>query len=117
MGEWIRFGCCALLTLCGLIVLLSGLVGQFRFRDSLSRIHAAALYDTLGVLLMLGGLMVAEGFDLSTLKMAVTVVLLWLASPVSSHLIARMEVTGDPELERHVHIRCPEAARREREDA
>ena len=117
MLDWIRYGLAALLELAGLFVLITAVLGLSRFRYALSRIHAAALYDTLGVLLMLGGLMVAEGFDLSTLKMAVTVVLLWLASPVSSHLIARMEVTGDPELERHVHIRCPEAARREREDA
>ena len=117
MTEWIRFGCCALLTLAGLLVLLSGLLGQFRFRDSLSRLHAAALYDTLGVLLMLGGLIVAEGLDLTSLKMAVTVVLLWLASPVSSHLIARMEVTGDDSLAARANIRCPEELNAEREDA
>ena len=114
MLEWVRFGFCALLTGCGLAVLLTGLVGLFRFRDALSRIHAAALYDTLGVLLMLGGLRVAQGLDITTLKMAVTIVLLWLASPVSSHLIARMKVISDEALTDHAQIRCPEVVERER---
>ena len=46
--EIIRFGISAALTLAGLFVLVTGVVGVFRFRYALSRIHAAALLDTLG---------------------------------------------------------------------
>ena len=114
MTETICFILCAVLTAGGLFVLMTGLLGQFRFRDSLTRIHAAALYDTLGVLLMISGVMLAEGADVTTLKMAAVIVLLWLSSPVSSHLIARMEVQKDHRLAERVHIRCPEAVRKER---
>ena len=43
--------------LAAVFVLLSAVLGIFRFRYALSRIHAAALVDTLGILLTLAGLM------------------------------------------------------------
>ena len=50
MLELIRFVLSALFTLAGLFVLVSGVVGVFRFRYSMNRMHAAALGDTLGIL-------------------------------------------------------------------
>lgn len=98
--EIVRFILCAVLTVFGLFVLLSGVVGVFRFRQPLKRIHAAGLFDTLGVLSMLLGLMLATGFSLTTLKLAVIIAILWITSPVASHLIARMEVTTSEETEK-----------------
>lgn len=43
MLELIRFVLSALFTLAGLFVLVSGVVGVFRFRYSMNRMHAAAL--------------------------------------------------------------------------
>ena len=40
------------------------------------------------------GLMIFSGLNFTTLKMMLIVVFLWLASPVSSHLIARLEVSS-----------------------
>ena len=42
MLEFLRFALCAALTLCGLVALISGVVGVFRFHYALSRLHAAA---------------------------------------------------------------------------
>ena len=97
--DVLRFVLCALLTVFGLFVLLSGVVGVYRFREPLKRIHAAGLFDTLGILSMLLGLMLATGFSLTTVKLAVIIAVLWMTSPVASHLIALMEVTtsGDTE--------------------
>lgn len=53
MLELIRFVLSALFTLAGLFVLVSGVVGVFRFRYSMNRMHAAALGDTLGILCVL----------------------------------------------------------------
>ena len=61
MLDTIRFILSTLLTIGGLFVLVSGVLGIFRFKNSLSRIHAAALFDTLGILLMLTGVMIATG--------------------------------------------------------
>lgn len=115
MLDWFRFGLSAVLTLGGLAALVSGVAGVFRFKYSLSRIHAAALFDTVGILLMLLGVMVAFGFTNATLKMLVVIGFLWLTSPVSSHLIGRLEVTIDDELDQHVAVGDPDMVRKEKE--
>ena len=46
--------------------------------------------------------MVLCGFNFHSLKMAVIVCFLWLAGPVSSHLIAKAEVMTHP----HIHDEC-----------
>ncbi|MCH5287761.1 MAG: monovalent cation/H(+) antiporter subunit G [Christensenellaceae bacterium] len=99
MLDILRFAVSCVLTLGGLFVLISGVVGVFRFPYALSRIHAAALGDTLGIALMISGVMVAEGFSVITLKLLVVMLFLWLTSPVASHLIGRMEVTINDELD------------------
>ena len=104
MLETIRFVLSALFTLGGLFVLISGVVGVYRFKYSLNRMHAAALVDTLGILLVLMGVMIAEGWTIATLKMVLVVVCLWLTSPVSSHLISRLEVTINDRLESHMNV-------------
>ncbi len=98
MTDWIRFSLSALLTLGGLAVLITSVLGLFRFRSALNRVHAAALTDTLGILLMLLGVMLATGFNVATGKMALVVLFLWLTSPVSSHLIGKMEYTMNEKL-------------------
>lgn len=79
----------------GMAVIALSIFGLFRLRDALERLHAGALTDTLGLLLVLGGLGVLCGFTGSTAKLVLLVVILWATNPVSSHLIARMElITG-----------------------
>ena len=97
--DVIRLIACAILTVCGLCCLVSGVVGVLGFKYSLNRIHAAALMDTVGILLMLLGVIVAVGFDVTSLKLLVVIGLLWLTSPVSGHLIGRMEITINDELD------------------
>lgn len=104
MIDTIRFILCAVLTLSGLFVVLSGVVGVFRFRYSLSRIHAGALLDTLGIALILLGIMVAQGFTVVTAKLLIVICILWLTSPVSGHLIGRLEITINDELEKDMVI-------------
>ena len=116
MLDWIRYGLAALLELAGLFVLLSAVLGLFRFRYALSRIHAAALVDTLGILLMLSGLMVAEGFTVTTLKMAVVIAFLWCSSPVASHLVGRLEVTVNQQLDHDMTVEDPAMVTHTRED-
>ena len=115
MLDILRFALSLALTIGGLFVLISGVVGVFRFRYALSRIHAAALGDTLGIGMMLLGVMVAEGFSVITLKLLVVMVFLWLTSPVASHLIGRMEVTINDDLDSDMTVADSEAVRREKE--
>ena len=102
--ETLRFILCALLMLLGLIFEISAVVGVFRFRYVLNRIHAAAMGDTMGIFLMLLGLAVANGLSMLSLKLMLLVLLFWLTSPVSSHLIGRLELVTNEELDREVSL-------------
>lgn len=96
--EWIRFIVGAVVLLCGLFIFVVEIFGIFHLRYVLNRMHAAAMGDTLGISISLVGLMIFSGLNFTTLKMALIIVFLWLASPVSSHLIARLEVTTNKKL-------------------
>ena len=82
----------AALILIGVLTVCVGVLGLFRFRYVLNRMHAAALVDTLGVLGVLLGLMVLCGVSVTSGKLLLIVVFLWLTSPVATHLIAKMEL-------------------------
>lgn len=104
MIDVIRLIACIILTVLGLGCLVSGVVGVYRFKYSLNRIHAAALLDTVGILLMLLGVICATGLNVTSAKILVVVAFLWLTSPVSGHLIGRMEITINDELDKHMTV-------------
>lgn len=90
--EWIRFLFGAVLMLCGSFLMVTAVIGNYRFLNAPCRMHAAGLGDTLGILLIFLGILVLCGFSVFTLKLAVILLLLWITSPVASHLIMRMQV-------------------------
>lgn len=102
--EWIRFILGVGLLLTGLAIFVVQLFGVFKFKYVLNRMHAAAMGDTLGIGISLTGLILLSGFNFTSLKMALIIVFLWLASPVSSHLIARLEVTTNEKLEEECEL-------------
>ena len=53
--EWIRFLAGAAFLLTGLGIFVIEMVGVFRFRYILNRMHAAAMGDTLGILFVIMG--------------------------------------------------------------
>lgn len=99
--EWIRFLVGAAFLLMGLSIFIIEMIGVFRFRYVLNRMHAAAMGDTLGIGSCLVGLMIMSGINFTSLKLFLIILFLWLSSPTSSHLIARLEVTTDEEPEKH----------------
>jgi len=102
--EWIRFILGIAFIIMGLLVFVIQLVGVYKFKYVLNRMHAAGMGDTMGISLCLIGTMFLYGWGFTTLKVALIVCFLWLASPVSSHLIARLEVTTNEELEKYCKI-------------
>lgn len=99
--EWIRFLAGAGLLLFGLGIFAVEMFGVFRFKYVLNRMHAAAMGDTLGIGFSLAGLILMSGWNFTSMKLFLVIVFLWFSSPVSSHLIARLEVTTDEEPEKH----------------
>ena len=92
------------LFLFGLFVFFSAVLGLFRFDYVLNRMHAAAVGDSLGIFCVLIGLMLLHGWSLSAGKTVLIFVFLWLTSPVSSHLIAEMEVATVPDVEKECEV-------------
>ena len=88
----------------GLFVFFSAVLGLFRFDYVLNRMHAAAVGDSLGIFCVLIGLMLLHGWSLSAAKTLLIFVFLWLTSPVCSHLVAEMEVSTVPDLEKECEV-------------
>lgn len=99
--EWIRFLAGAFFLLFGLAIFVIEMVGVFRFKYVLNRMHAAAMGDTLGIGFSLVGLILMNGFNFTSLKLFCVIVFLWFSSPTASHLVARLEVTTDEEPRKH----------------
>lgn len=91
----IRAWIAVVLIVLGAVVVVISVLGLYRLKDALERIHAAALTDTLGLILIVAGLVLLCGITVHSLKLLLLVIIWWVTSPVSAHLIARMElITG-----------------------
>lgn len=77
----------------GVVFFAGGAVGIIRFPDFYSRLHPAGKLDTLGSLLIMAGLAIynLHHFNLAnlltSLKIILIVVFLFLASPTATHAI------------------------------
>lgn len=92
MLEWIRFFLTAGLMLCGLFLMITGVIGQFRLKYVLNRMHAASMGDSLGLLLIITGLCISAPDIWVVCKFLLTALFLWITSPTGGHLIARLEM-------------------------
>ncbi len=102
MSEWLRFALCALLAVCGVFVIATSVFGVFRFRFVLNRMHCAAIIDTLGTLFLLASLMLAAHAPVYVWKLLCILVFLWIGSPITSHLVSRMELRTDKSALEHM---------------
>ena len=102
--DWIRLiaGCAFLI--CGLVIFFTEIFGVFHFRYVLNRMHATAMGDTLGIASCMIGLIIFSGFNFTSLKLMLIVIFLWFASPVSSHVLARLAVATNENLTSHCKV-------------
>ena len=102
--EWLRFSFDAVLIVGALVLVAMSLIGTFRFHFVLNRMHAAALLDTGAVLLVSLAVFIAHGFLAADWKLLLLVMVLWIGSPISSHMLARLEVMTDKDLAHHLTV-------------
>ena len=76
----------------GLIFLLISAVGLLRLPDFFTRVHAVSKSETMGIALVLVGLIFYQGFNLISLKFALIVLFVAIANPVGAHLLTRAAV-------------------------
>ncbi|MFI3206124.1 MAG: monovalent cation/H(+) antiporter subunit G [Clostridia bacterium] len=103
--EWIKFSVVTLLTIFGLISLILSMYGTYKYDYVLNRMQAGAIGDTLGISLCLVALTIYFGFTLTTLKLILVIVVLWMSSPVASHLISRLEVQTNEKIEEECEVK------------
>ena len=96
--QWCRFAAAALCLALGIAFMILAVFGVNRFKKALNRMHAAAMWDTLGILFIFAGLMIIRGFSLDSLKLFLVILFFWMASPVSGHMISRLEAMTDEHL-------------------
>lgn len=73
----------------GSFFMMIGSIGVIRLPDFFTRAHATSKSDTLGIMLIILGLMVYEGFCLNSLKLLIIFVFVAIANPVGAHALAR----------------------------
>lgn len=76
------------LILSGSFFVLAGSVGIVRFPDFWSRLHAASITDSAGMILLFSGMALQAGLSLVTVKLVIIGVFLFLTGPTSTHAAA-----------------------------
>lgn len=114
MHEIIRFILCALCMVTGIVSIFLSVLGVFKFRFVLNRMHCSAVIDTMGALFILTGVMIASGAPSYVLKILAILMFLWIGSPIASHLVSRTELLTDDEALKHMD--APEETKEESND-
>lgn len=78
--------------LLGAVLSLVGALGLLRLPDVFARMHAASLVDTLGMLLLVLGMLIIEGFSLNTLKLVLIALFVLFTSPVATHALSKAAI-------------------------
>lgn len=104
MMAWVQLIAGGSLIVIGIMTMCAAVLGVFRFHYVLNRMHASAMGDSLGILFVILGLMVLSGFQSGTLKLMLIVVFFWLAGPVSSHMIGKLEVMINEKLKEECEV-------------
>lgn len=73
----------------GSFFLLVGSIGLIRLPDFYSRAHAVGKSDTLGMMLLITGLILYEGFTLNSAKLVIIIVFIALTNPTATNALTR----------------------------
>ena len=73
----------------GMVFMLIGILGIFRFKCFYARILVVSKVDTVGVIVFLFGLAIRHGFSFFSGKLILIVITILILSPLVGHMIAR----------------------------
>ncbi|MCK4765538.1 MAG: monovalent cation/H(+) antiporter subunit G [Candidatus Aminicenantes bacterium] len=78
-----------ILTAAGAFFLLVGSVGLLRLPDFYTRTHATGKADTLGIMLVITGLIINQGISVNSAKLLIIVAFVGLTNPTATNALAR----------------------------
>ena len=73
----------------GIVFMVFGLIGLFKFNNFFPRVLVAAKIDTVGALTLMIGLIVKHGASFFSLKTLLLLCIILLLNPLASHMLAR----------------------------
>jgi len=72
----------------GALFVVIGSMGILRFPDFWSRLHAASITDSAGVILLIIGMCLQAGLTLITVKLVFIGIFLFITGPTATHAVA-----------------------------
>ena len=90
MTQWELFieGLSWVLIVSGSFFVLVGAFGTWRLPDFWSRLHAASVTDSAGMILLVAGMCLQSGLTLVTVKLIVIGIFLFITGPTATHAVA-----------------------------
>lgn len=73
----------------GVVFMLFGVVGVFRFKDFYTKLIVAAKIETVGVITFLFGLMIRHGLSFFSAKLLLIMGIILVLNPLVTHIITR----------------------------
>ena len=73
----------------GAFFLLIGSIGLIRLPDFYARAHATSKSDTLGIMLVIAGLIIFEGFTVNSAKLLIMIIFVALTNPTATNALTR----------------------------
>ena len=78
-----------IIIIAGMIFMLFGIIGLFKFENFYTRILVTAKIDTVGLLTVMIGLAVKHGVSFFSLKLLLLVCIMLILNPLATHMVAR----------------------------
>jgi multicomponent Na+:H+ antiporter subunit G len=72
----------------GTIIIVIGVIGFFRFPDFYTKIHAVGVTEVGGILGIIIGLMILNGFSNYSAKLLLLALILLVTNPTIAHILA-----------------------------
>lgn len=73
----------------GVVFILFGVIGVFRFQDFFTKFLVAAKIETVGVITILAGIAIQHGLSFFTARIILIIAIVLILNPVVSHVIIR----------------------------
>lgn len=90
LADWLSWFC----ILTGSFFTLVGVIGIVRLPDIFSRMHGAGMVDTLGIMLVLAGLMFQAEDWIVAVKLGLILMFIFFTSPTTTFALARAAIYG-----------------------
>lgn len=87
----------------GTIVFALSLLGIYRLKYVMNRMHAAAMGDTMGLGLVVIGLIILGHDVFHIAKYILVILFFWMSSPIASHMIGKVEMLTNKDYDERVH--------------